>query len=117
MQDHKNSDDKVVLISHGAGGLLQEELIKFITSSATLRKVGDGIGLDAFDDGATISLQDSELEIVMSADGHTIHPLEFPGGDIGLLSAASTINDIAMMGARCFAISSAVFIEEGLSNP
>ncbi len=115
MQDQNKSDDKVVLLSHGAGGLLQEELIKFITSSATLRKVGDGIGLDAFDDGATVALQNSDMEIVMSADGHTIHPLEFPGGDIGLLSAASTINDIAMMGARCIAISSTVFIEEGFS--
>lgn len=113
MQDQKDPDDKVVLISHGAGGVLQEELIRFLTTTATVRQVQDGIGIDAFDDGATVPLNDSELEIVMSADGHTIHPLFFPGGDIGLLSAASTINDIAMMGAKCIAISSTVFIEEG----
>ena len=113
MQDQKDPDDKVVLISHGAGGVLQEQLIKFVTSSATVRRVGEGIGIDAFDDGATVPLKNSDFEIVMSADGHTIHPLFFPGGDIGLLSAASTINDIAMMGAKCIAISSTVFVEEG----
>lgn len=109
----KQQDEKVVLLSHGAGGILQEELIKFLTSSVKLRRVGQGIGLDEFDDGATIPLEDSELELVMSADGHSINPLFFPGGDIGILSAASTINDIAMMGARCIALSSTFFIEEG----
>jgi hydrogenase expression/formation protein HypE len=115
MQEQNGPNDKVVLLSHGAGGILQEELIKFVTSSATIRQVGNGIGIDAFDDGATVPLQDSNFEIVMSADGHTIHPLFFPGGDIGLLSAASTINDIAMMGAKCIAISSTIFVEEGFS--
>ncbi|MBN2156438.1 MAG: hydrogenase expression/formation protein HypE [Candidatus Lokiarchaeota archaeon] len=115
MKNHQESPEDVVLLSHGAGGVLQEQLIKFLTLNAKIRRVDQGIGIDEFDDGATIPLQDSDLEIVVTSDGHTIHPLVFPGGDIGLLSAASTINDLAMMGARCIAISSTVFIEEGFS--
>lgn len=105
---------EVVLLSHGAGGSLQDHLIKFITNGAKHRKIDNGIGLDAFDDGATIPIKDSELEIVVTSDGHAINPIFFPGGDIGLLAATGTINDLLMMGATPIAITSSVFLEEGL---
>jgi len=108
--EHK---EKIVLLSHGAGGQLQNELIKFITKNAVLRRVDDGIGLDEFDDGATIPLKEINKDIVITSDGHTISPIFFPGGDIGILSATGTINDLLMMGATPVAISSIVFIEEG----
>ncbi|MHA1339105.1 MAG: hydrogenase expression/formation protein HypE [Promethearchaeota archaeon] len=108
-----NKKEKIVLLSHGAGGQLQNELIRFITKNAKIRKVADGIGLDAFDDGATIPLKDGDKDIVITSDGHTISPIFFPGGDIGQLAATGAINDLLMMGATPTAISSTVFIEEG----
>ncbi|MBD3351946.1 MAG: hydrogenase expression/formation protein HypE [Candidatus Lokiarchaeota archaeon] len=111
----KDTEDKIVLLSHGAGGALQEKLIRFITKSAKLRKIGNGIGLDAYDDGATIPLTEKDSEIVITSDGHTIDPIFFPGGNLGELAATGTINDLLMMGAKPIAISSTIFIEEGFS--
>lgn len=111
---NQSKKKEVVLLSHGAGGSLQDQLIKFITDGAKYRKIGNGIGLDAFDDGATIPIKDSEMEVVITSDGHAINPIFFPGGDIGLLAATGTINDLLMMGAAPVAISSSVFLEEGL---
>ncbi len=112
--DEKNLSSSIIRIAHGAGGLLQNELIEFITKGVSLRNVKNGIGLDELDDGATIPLTNSNEDLVITADGHTIHPLFFPGGDLGKLSACGTINDLIMMGARPIAITSIIIIEEGL---
>ena len=62
------------------------------------------------------SLDDSGVidDLVITIDGHTVKPLFFPGGDIGTLAVAGTINDIAVMGARPIALSLGLVIEEGL---
>lgn len=103
----------VIQLSHGAGGVLQDELIEFITRNITFKNVNKGIGVKELDDGATIPLDDYDMEIVVSADGHTVHPLFFPGGNLGILSACGTINDLLMMGATPLAMTSILIIEEG----
>jgi hydrogenase expression/formation protein HypE len=46
-----------------------------------------------------------------------IHPVFFPGGDIGRLAVSGTVNDLAMMGATdVLALTCAVIIEEGFSR-
>ncbi len=110
----KNESSKSVRLAHGAGGILQEELIKFITKDITLKKVNQGIGIEEMDDGATIPLENYKKELVITADGHTVHPLFFPGGDLGKLSICGTVNDILMMGGVPLALTSIVIIEEGL---
>ena len=77
-----------------------------------LKSAGE-VGLDALDDGATISIGDKTL--VLTTDSHTVKPLFFPGGDIGKLAVAGTINDLAVMGARPLAMASAMVLEEGFS--
>lgn len=109
------SEDKIVQIGHGGGGLLQAELIKFLTKDIPIKKILDGIGVDSYDDGATIPLENYDYEIVVTADGHTIEPIFFPGGDLGKLAACGTINDLLMMGAKPLAITSVMLIEEGTS--
>jgi hydrogenase expression/formation protein HypE len=104
---------KVVQLGHGGGGQMQEELIHFITDNIAIKDIRHGIGVDAFDDGATIPLEDSDMEIVVTADGHTVDPPFFPGGNLGSLSISGTVNDLIMMGAMPIAITSTVFIEEG----
>lgn len=108
-----NEKEKIIRLSHGSGGILQEELIKFITNGISFKKINDGIGVAEFDDGATIPLDGYDKDLVVSADGHTIFPLFFPGGDLGTLSIYGTINDIMMMGADPMAITSIYIIEEG----
>jgi hydrogenase expression/formation protein HypE len=110
----KKLSSSVVQLSHGAGGVLQEELIEFITKNITLKNVNKGIGVKELDDGATIPLEDYDKEIVVSADGHTVYPLFFPGGNLGILSTCGTVNDLLMMGATPLAMTSIVIIEEGL---
>lgn len=109
----KKTSSNVIRIAHGSGGVLQEELIKFITKNITYRKVKKGIGIDELDDGATIPLEDYDKEVVVTADGHTVHPIFFPGGNLGILSLCGTVNDLIMMGAEPIAITSIVIIEEG----
>ncbi|MEA4957209.1 Carbamoyl dehydratase HypE [bioreactor metagenome] len=101
-------------MSHGAGGEVMGKLIsETILNNLSKKSVNGGIGLDALDDGATIPLED--YEVVVTTDGHTINPLFFPGGDIGRISAAGTINDVAVMGAKPLAITNAMIIKEGFS--
>ena len=111
----KKEGSKVIRLAHGAGGTLQEELIKFITKNIHLKKVNDGIGVEELDDGATIPLKDYDKEIVITADGHTVFPLFFPGGDLGRLSVCGTVNDLIMMGAEPIALTSIIIIEEGFT--
>jgi len=111
----KNEGSSIIRLAHGAGGILQEELIKFITKNIHLKNVNDGIGVEELDDGATIPLEDYDKEIVITADGHTVFPLFFPGGDLGRLSVCGTVNDLIMMGAEPIALTSIIIIEEGFT--
>ncbi|MHA1473704.1 MAG: AIR synthase related protein, partial [Promethearchaeota archaeon] len=109
------SEKKIIQLGHGGGGILQWELIKFITEKIPIKKISNGVGVDAYDDGATIPLDNYDYEIVITADGHTVDPLFFPGGDLGKLSVCGTVNDLIMMGAKPLALTSVVLIEEGTS--
>jgi hydrogenase expression/formation protein HypE len=102
-------------MSHGAGGEIMQGLISdMILGNIKNTKVDGGVGLEDLDDGATIPL--GEYEIVISTDSHTVDPLFFPGGDIGRISMAGTINDVSVMGARPLAIASAMVISEGFTS-
>jgi hydrogenase expression/formation protein HypE len=46
--------------------------------------------------GAAVRIGDRWL--VATTDSHVVHPRFFPGGDIGRLAVAGTVNDLAMMG-------------------
>ena len=66
------------------------------------------VPLEALDDAAVIG------DIVLKSDSHAVKPIFFPGGDIGRLSVAGTVNDIAVMGAEPTALSCGFVLEEGL---
>ena len=73
------------------------------------------VGLAALDDGAALPLGDGRF-LVITTDSHVIHPIFFPGGDIGRLAVSGTVNDLAMMGAtEVLGLTCAVVIEEGFS--
>lgn len=103
-----------VTLKQGGGGRAMRALIEklFVRDFATLPF--DGVGIAAMDDGAAMKIGDDWL--VMTTDSHVIHPIFFPGGDIGRLSISGTVNDLAMMGAtRVLGMTCSVILEEGFA--
>jgi hydrogenase expression/formation protein HypE len=105
-------DDDAVTMSHGAGGAVMQDMIaKLLLPMLSNRKWRSSkiqVPLDALDDSAVVD------GIVFTTDSHTVQPIFFPGGDIGSLSVAGTVNDLAVVGAEPIALSSAFVLEEGL---
>ena len=98
----------------GGGGRAMRDLISEVFV-AGLARDGDTVGLAAMDDGAAIPVGDRWL--ILTTDSHVIHPLFFPGGDIGRLAVCGTVNDLAMMGAtEPLALTLGVIIEEGFAR-
>jgi hydrogenase expression/formation protein HypE len=108
-------DDRITL-RYGAGGPAMRALIRdvFLDGLSEDRPAGN-IELAAMDDGAAMRIGDRWL--IITTDSHVIHPVFFPGGDIGRLAVSGTINDLAMMGGTdVLALTCAVIIEEGFSR-
>ena len=105
-------DDRIGL-KYGAGGRAMRALIEQVCVAALLgAPAADGIGLSDMDDGAAIPVGDRWL--IVTTDSHVVHPIFFPGGDIGRLAVSGTVNDLAVMGAvEVTALTCAVVIEEG----
>lgn len=96
----------LVLLSHGAGGLEMTALI----DKVFLSRYGNA----AFrgDDSAT--LQVGSQHLALTTDSYVVTPIFFPGGDIGRLAVAGTVNDLLTAAARPLALSASFIIEEGL---
>lgn len=99
--------DECVMLAHGGGGELMNQLIRerLVPPLSNER-------LAPLSDGAILSPPDGQ--VVFTTDSYVVTPLEFPGGDIGRLAVAGTINDLAVMGAEPIALSLALILEEGL---
>jgi hydrogenase expression/formation protein HypE len=99
-----------IKLAQGAGGeqmdrLVKEKILKYFGEQT---KKGE-VSLSMLDDSAVID------DIVFSTDSHTVQPIIFPGGDLGSLAVAGTVNDISVMGAKPIALSNGFIIEEGLN--
>ncbi len=95
-----------VAMKHGAGGRSMRRLIEEVFMH------GAGSAAAAMDDGAAIPFGGGWL--IVTTDSHVIHPIVFPGGDIGRLAVAGTVNDLAMMGAtEPLGLTCGVILEEG----
>jgi len=99
-----------IKLAQGAGGELMDTLIKDKILKYFVKKESAEIPLSMLDDAAVID------DIVFSTDSHTVQPLIFPGGNLGSLSVAGTINDVSVMGAKPIALSAGFIIEEGLPS-
>jgi hydrogenase expression/formation protein HypE len=109
------SVDQAIGLKHGAGGRAMRTLIEEVFAPGLPALKVEGIGLSAMGDGAALRLGDRFL--VVTTDSHVIHPVFFPGGDIGRLSVSGTVSDLAMMGATdALALTLSVILEEGFSR-
>lgn len=97
-----------ITLAHGNGGRFMRELIEEVIAPA-LGAAAPDISLDAapFDPGG-------DGPLVVTTDGFTVQPLEFPGGDLGSLAVHGTVNDLAVAGATPLALTLGAVIEEGL---
>src|SRR5215471_5829529 len=81
-----------VLLAHGGGGRLMDQLIAKMFAPAFANPL-----LAQRHDGALIDLNWRRL--AFTTDSYVVRPLFFPGADIGKLAINGTVNDLAMCGA------------------
>lgn len=101
------TEHDVVTLGHGGGGRLMHSLIDRVVLPAFGNQP-----IESRHDGAVLPLGQSKL--AFTTDSYVVHPLFFPGGDIGTLAVTGTVNDLAMCGARPLYLSAAFIVEEGL---
>jgi hydrogenase expression/formation protein HypE len=98
---------EIITLAHGNGGLLTHRLIDEVFSRAFANSI-----LDRKGDAAALELGGTAT--LFTTDSFVIRPLFFPGGDIGKLAVAGTVNDLCVAGAVPRFLSAAFIIEEGL---
>jgi len=105
-------DDRIKL-AHGSGGALMHDLIARVIvprfSNPALVRLEDAAELA---DVAGRRIEGGRL--AFTTDTYVVQPLFFPGGDIGKLAVAGTVNDLAVKGAEPACLTLGLVIEEGL---
>jgi len=102
--------DEIILLADGGGG---ERMMNLVRREILSRVAPEGRGeLARLADAARLAAPGGDL--AFTTDSYVVRPIEFPGGDIGRLAVAGTVNDLACLGARPLALSLALVLEEGL---
>jgi hydrogenase expression/formation protein HypE len=100
------SDSDTILLAHGGGGQLSDDLIRTEILSRFPSKA-----LARLADSALVDVPGRHL--AMTTDGYVYRPLFFQGGDIGRLAISGTVNDLLMAGAKPLALSLGVIVRDG----
>jgi hydrogenase expression/formation protein HypE len=100
-------NDTRILLAHGNGGRLMRELIAGIFSRHLANPLLDT-------DADAVALPALDGEVMLTTDGFTVQPLEFPGGNLGSLAVHGVVNDLAVAGADPLYFTLSALIEEGL---
>lgn len=96
-----------VLLAHGGGGRLMQELIEELL----VPTLGGPEGACRHD--SAVLPFPAGGRVAITTDSYVVKPLFFPGGDIGTLAVNGTVNDLAMSGARPWALTCSLILEEG----
>ena len=96
-----------ILLAHGNGGRFMRELIGDIFARHLANPALDT-------DADAVRLPDLGGDILVTTDGFTVQPLEFPGGNLGSLAVHGVVNDLAVAGAEPRYFTLSAIIEEGL---
>lgn len=95
-----------VLLEHGSGGLLSNELI-----ANTFLPSFKNSYLERLEDSAVLSI--GSQKFCFTTDSYVVSPVFFPGGDIGSLAVHGTVNDLAVCGGKPLFMSAGYILEEG----
>ena len=100
-----NRDDRI-LLAHGGGGQLMDELIRHVIlpsfNNDALAELGDSANLNV-----------ASNSLCFTTDSYVVKPLFFNGGDIGKLAVCGTVNDLAVAGSVPVALALSLIIEDG----
>jgi hydrogenase expression/formation protein HypE len=100
-----NRQDRI-LLAHGGGGQLMDELIRHVIlpslNNEALAQLGDSAELNV-----------SSTSLCFTTDSYVVKPLFFNGGDIGKLAVCGTVNDLAVAGSVPVALALSLIIEDG----
>ncbi len=99
----------IILLGHGSGGKLSHQLLDDLIIPTL-----SGVALKDQNDAAILTAPSHHGRLAFTTDSYVVDPIFFPGGNIGDLAINGTVNDLAMSGARPFAISVGLILEEGL---
>lgn len=94
-----------ISLAHGEGGELTHQLIQNVFVKSFGHK--DQMQLDS------AILKGPFETIAVTTDSFVVKPIFFPGGNIGKLAVAGTVNDLAVSGAIPKVITASYIIEEG----
>lgn len=98
-----------IVMGHGSGGKMMSDLIRHMF----LPLLGNQ-ALNQLGDAAVLEINPDAPRLAFSTDSFVVHPLIFPGGNIGDLAVYGTVNDVAMTGAKPLFLSAGFILEEGL---
>lgn len=101
-----------ITLAHGAGGRASAALLETLFLQAF---GGDG---DRAEDQARLELPvlaEPGARLAMTTDSFVVSPRFFPGGSLGTLAVAGTVNDLCVGGAVPHALSCGFILEEGLA--
>ncbi|MFH1160733.1 MAG: hydrogenase expression/formation protein HypE [bacterium] len=96
-----------ILLAHGGGGALMNDLIR----THFIRQFRNPV-LARQSDSAVLQLPHNRISF--TTDSFVVDPIFFPGGDIGKLAVCGTLNDLAVSGAKPLYLSVAFILEEGM---
>jgi len=97
-----------ILLGHGSGGKLSHDLIDKL-----FMKYFDNEILSAQGDSSILPVEGANISF--TTDSFVVNPVFFPGGNIGSLAIAGTVNDLAVSGAKPLYLSAGFILEEGFS--
>ncbi len=97
-----------ILLEHGSGGLLSNELIAHMFLPHFSNSY-----LDRMEDSAVLTIGNQKF--CFTTDSYVVSPVFFPGGDIGSLAVHGTVNDLAVCGGKPLYMSAGYILEEGFS--
>ena len=88
---------KQITLAHGGGGKAMADLIEdvfFHGFNPPIQKIKPAFSMRRF--------ARNGARLYFTTDSFVIHPLEFPGGDIGRLAVCGTVNDLAVGGNNLY---------------
>jgi hydrogenase expression/formation protein HypE len=100
--------EEFIVLGHGSGGKLTANLVNDVFMPLLSNE-----HLAAAEDAADLDVLSGRCAV--TTDSYVVHPIFFPGGDIGSLAVHGTVNDLAVRGAIARYLTASFILEEGLA--